>query len=291
MLLIIGANGRIGRLVVAELLAGGISPRVFVRDAAKAAGNFGGSVEVTLGDLDDRASIDTAMAGVDGVFICCPVNPNQVTQQNAVVDAAKREGSRVVKLSGLATFPGSFVDSGRWHAETEAYLADSGLPYTCLHPYFFMQNLGFQLADVKEKGVLKSAVATASIAMVDARDIAAVVARLLREPDLANGETLPLTCDESMTYEQIADTMTKVLGRPVRFEAQSMEEVERNLRKSGQPDWHVDILLQFNRAFDRGYGADPHPAVRNILGRAPLTLIDYLEDADTPTGDSDPFPS
>ena len=52
---------------------------------------------------------------------------------NAAVNASK---PYLVKVSGLATFPGSFVDSGRWHAEVEADLADSGLGYTCLHPYF-----------------------------------------------------------------------------------------------------------------------------------------------------------
>ena len=154
-----------------------------------------------------------------------------------------------------------------------------------------MQNLGFQLAEIKKTGVLKSAVDSAAVAMVDARDIAAVVAQLLINAELAIGETLPLTCDESMTYSQIAETMTEVLGRPVRYEAQTMEEVERNLRNSDQPDWHVDVLLQFNRAFDEGYGSKPHPAVRDILGRPPLTLVNYLDSAETRTDDKDPFPS
>ncbi len=264
---------------------------MFVRDTEKAKKSFSDTVEVVQGDLNDPPSIAQAMSGITSVFICCPVNPNQVAQQNAVVDAAKEEGSRIVKLSGLATFPGSFVDSGRWHAETEAYIADSGLPFTSLHPYFFMQNLGFQLKDIREKGVLKSAVATASIAMVDARDIAGVVARLLLDPELAIGKTLPLTCDRSMTYTEITEVMSNVLGIPVRFEAQTMEEVESNLRKSDQPNWHIDILLQFNRAFDEGLGSEVHPAVRDILGRAPLSLEDYLKDAESPTGDADPFPS
>ncbi|XOV90115.1 MAG: NmrA family NAD(P)-binding protein [Pseudomonadota bacterium] len=296
MLLITGANGRVGRLVVEALVAAGERPRVFVRDSSKATANFHDSVDVFAGDLEQPATLRAAMQQVSGVFLCSPVHPNQVIQQNAVIDAARTNGSRVVKLSGLATWPGSFVDSGRWHAETETYLAKSGLPYTCLHPYFFMQNLSFQLAEIRKTGILKSAVKTGSIAMVDAHDIAGVAAALLRNPDLALGETLPLTSGESLTYDAIAATMSTVLGLSVRFEAQALEEVEKRQRASGQPEWHINILLQFNRAFEEGLAREVHPAVANILGRPPISLAQYLarglpEKTETQGDTKNPFPT
>lgn len=290
--LVIGANGRVGQHAVAELLAAHQPVRVFVRDVEAARQRYGDSVQVVQGDLNDPASLTGAMDEVGSILLCAPVSPDQVRQQNGVIDAAAAAGlnPKVVKVSGLATFADSFVDSGRWHALTEAYLQASGLPYTCLHPYFFMQNLGFQVAEVKKTGKLKSAV-TQPVAMVDARDIAAVAARAMLTPELAQGQTLPLTCGQAMTYADMAAVMSEVFEQHVEFELQTMAEVEERLAASGQPDWHVQLLLQFNRAFDEGYGAKPHPAAEDILGRAPLSLKDYLLSLDAPGAGTNPFPS
>lgn len=292
MKLIFGANGRIGRRVVTGLTELGESVRAFVRNESTARQHFDAQVEIACGDLEDRASIAAAMADVTAVLLCSPVAPNQVALHNAVIDAACQAGQPyVVKISGLATEPGSFVDSGRWHAETETYLQQSGLAFTCLHPYFFMQNLDFQLATAQQEGVLKSAVAHAAIAMVDVRDIAAVAVKLLCNPDLAAGQTLPLTCAAALTYADMAQQMSEMFDRPVEFQTQSLAEVEANLRQAGQADWHVQLLMQFNKAFQQGYGAHPHPAVADLLGRAPLSFVDYLQSVTRSTEGANPFPS
>lgn len=291
MILIIGANGRIGRPVVDELLAAGESPRVMVRDTKAAKDRFGGQVDVFKGDLNNKADIRAAMEECNAVFLCSPVDPEQVRQQNAVVDAAVLNDVYVVKLSGLATYPGSFVDSGRWHAETESHLASSGTPFTCLHPYFFMQNMDFQLHRVKETGVLSSVLSKAAIAMVDVRDIAAVVARLLCNPSLAEGQTLPLTGDTALSYPEMAEIISKVFQCSVSFKVQTIEEVKGNLKKSGLPEWHTKIILQFNRAFEQGLGKTPHPAVRDILQRDSISFEQHIREYEPNDADSNPFPS
>ena len=296
MLLIFGANGRVGSLLVKQLLNHGERVRVFVRDQDKAQQLFSGQTDIVQGDLNDHQSIRAALTGVAGVFLNSPVSPNQVEQQNAVVDAAvKAEHPYIVKLSGLATYADSFVDSGRWHAQTEQYLRQSGLDFTCLHPYFFMQNLGLQLDQIRNTGIIRSAVPRAPIAMIDARDIASVAAHLLRNPLLAVGKTLPLTCHEALTYSEIAQIMSRTFDLPISFESISINQLEQNLIRSGQPDWHIRILLQFNKAFNEGLGGTVHPAVQDLLGRSPSTVGRYLEariDSIKPLArGSDPFPT
>ena len=291
--LVIGANGKLGRRVVASLLDNDRArPAVFVRDVESARQNFGNQVDIRAGDLNDPASILAAMEDVQNILICSPVHPHQVRQHNAVIDAAKQAGiAYIVKVSGLATFPGSYVDSGRWHSETEAYLADSGLRFTCLQPYFFMQNLGFQKARVLQSGKLHSGVAHAKIAMVDTGDIADAVTALFADPDLAPDETLPLTSRRALSYDEIASVMSSAWGIPVEFEPLSQEMMQDNLKKSGQPEWHIRILLQFNRAFTEGLGSQPHPALEKVLGRQPLELEESLKGAGVRAEDTDPFPS
>ena len=291
MHLVIGANGRVGRCVTEELIDAGERTRVFVRAASKAKENFGDRVEIAVGDLHDDTSIRKAMHHISSVFLCCPINPNQVTQQNTVVDEAARSNAYLVKVSGLATFPGSFVDSGRWHAETEHYSSTKDISCTCLHPFFFMQNMDFQLPGIQADGILKSAVGSAAIAMVDIKDIAAVAAALMLNPDRAPGQTLPLTCGDALTYKQMAELMSDVFKREVTFHQQALQEVKANLHQSGLPDWHIQIILQFNRAFDEGYGSEIHHHIHHILDRPPVSFRDYLETATVSEKDSNPFPS
>ncbi len=277
MILIIGANGRTGRLVVEELLTMGERPRVMVRDTQTAEDRFGELVDIVEGDLNNNASVQAAMQGCRSVFLCTPVSPTQVEQQNAVIDAAVFNNAYVVKLSGLATYPGSFVDSGLWHAQSEAFLATSGTSFTCLHPYCFMQNMDAQLPGIIKTGVLRSAVRDAAIAMVDVGDIAAVAARLLCDPSLAPGQTLPLTSSSAHSYAQMAEIMSEVFQRSVSFETQSILDLQENLKNFGLPDWHAKIILQFNRAFEEGFAATPHPAVRDILQRDPISFDQHLK--------------
>ena len=274
--LIIGANGRTGRLVVEELLAEGERPRVMVRDTQTAEHRFGDRVDIVEGDLNNKASVQAAMQRCHSVFLCTPINPMQVEQQNAVIDAAALNNAYVVKLSGLATYPDSFVDSGLWHAQSEAYLAASGTAFTCLHPYCFMQNMDAQLPGIIKTGVLRSAVSEAAITMVDAHDIAAVAARLLCNPSLAPGQTLPLTSSSAYSYPEMAEIMSEVFQCSVSFKTQTLTDLQENLKKIGLPGWHAKIIVQFNRAFAEGLAATPHPAVRDILQRDPISFEQYL---------------
>ena len=284
LILVIGANGRVGQNVVTELVKHhNTRPRIMVRDLPKAISRFhdsvSSSVEIVAGDLIQVESIEAAMKGISAVFLCSPVHPEQVTHHLNVVEAAVREGAYIVKLSGLATFPGSFVDSGDWHSQTEELIRQTGLDYTFLHPFFFSQNLAMQLKSANEHGVIRSSVSEAPIAMVDVRDIAAVAAALLAQPDLAPQKTLTLTQTSALTYTEIASVFGEVLKRPVKFQAQTLSQTEKLLRASGQPDWHVKILLQFTKAFNEGLGSTPSDSIHAVLGKAPLTLRETLESA------------
>lgn len=293
MILVIGANGRIGRLVVEELSSRyQILPRIMVRDEQAARSRFGADIEITLGDLGDQVAVECAMLDVDAVFLCSPVHPDQIEMHGNVIRAAAQRNTHIIKLSGLETHLHSYVDSGRWHAITEQQIRDDSIPFTFLHPNFFTQNLAFQFPSAKEQGVIRSAVPQAAIAMVDVRDIAAVAAKVLANPDLALNQTLKLTNNKAVCYEDIASMLSSLLKKTVTYESQNIEQVEKALRNAGQPEWHIQILLQFNRAFNEDLGSQVDPALEDILGRQPIEVMDslqYLLAAEL--NDSNPFPS
>jgi uncharacterized protein YbjT (DUF2867 family) len=293
-LLVTGATGRIGGAVANRLAASGLRPRALVRDPAKGKSLLRPEVALCEGDLADEESLARAVEGVDAILLVSPVHPDQRRLQgNLVCAAAARGRPLIVKLSGLATRPDSFVDSGRWHAQTEADIRELGLPFVFLRPNFFMQNLAFSIPLARSQGVVRAAVGDARIAMVDLRDIADIAVELLTRSVDLTGEALVPTASEAYTYTDVAAMLSELLEREVSYERQSFEQARAALEKSGQPDWHVELLLQFNRAFMAGEGSGVSDAVERALGHPPRSLRDYLaaEIASSSPQGPNPFPS
>jgi len=295
MILITGATGRIGRRVVERLVAADQPLRVLVRDEEKAKHLLSVGIEVVVGNLADYDLVQSAVNGTQSVMLLSPVDPQQVELQGNVVKAASATSRPyIVKISGLATALDSYVDSGRWHAETEQQIQSSGLRHTFLRPLFLMQNLAFLLDSARSEGVIRAGVGNSKIAMVDADDVAEVTAKLLTDNNISVNRVVTLTTAKSVTYHQVASVFTEVLGRKIRYEQQSLEEVRQALLKSKQPEWHINILLQFNRAFLEGKGDATNTTVEDILGRPATTLLQYLKrEVEQSGGDqnSNPFPS
>ena len=171
MILVIGATGTVGSEVVRQLVATGERPRALVRDPATARQRLGDQVEHVVGDLDRPETIAAALAGVDRVFLLTTQSSRQPEWERAVIGAAARAGvGQLVKLSVFRADEQSPLQVARQHGKAEQVLAQSGLAATILRPVFFMQNL---LAMVHD-GAIATAAGDGRVAMVDARDIAAV---------------------------------------------------------------------------------------------------------------------
>ena len=91
-ILLTAANGRTGRRVLAALAAAGADVRVFIRDAQQwPALQALGAAEHAVGDMEDAASIDTAVAGCERiVHIGPPVHPHEREITARFMDAALR---------------------------------------------------------------------------------------------------------------------------------------------------------------------------------------------------------
>lgn len=295
MILVTGATGRIGRRVVERLVAAEQSVRVLARNQEQAKALLPADIEVIEGDLAEYNKVRSAVDGADSVLLLSPVAPEQVELQGNVVKAALATSRPyIVKVSGLGTALDSYVDSGRWHAETEQQITSSGLPYTFLRPLFFFQNLSFLFESARSNGLIRAGVGDARIAMVDVEDIAEVATILLMKREPLMNQAVCLTSLECVTYQDVANAFAEVIGSEVRYEEQSLDDVRQALQNSNQPQWHIDILLQFNRAFHEGYGDAANTIVADLLRRSPTTLLQYLQREIKKTERNDgnnPFPS
>jgi uncharacterized protein YbjT (DUF2867 family) len=208
-----------------------------------------------IGDLEQPGSLDAALDGVTRALLISPLHPRQVEWQGNFVEAARRAGAvHIVKLSGLGTAPNSPLRSGRWHAQTERHIADAGLPWTYLHPPFFMQNFLRSATAIAVQGVLVAAMQAGKIAMVDARNVAAVaVAALTLDGHV--GKTYTITGPEALSFQEVAQKLAAATGRPVTYQNVPLATVRQEMVANGLPAWLIEVRMEFATALRDGYAA------------------------------------
>lgn len=198
-ILVTGATGAVGTLVVQELQARDANVRAFVRDPSTAATRLG-DLDLAPGDFDDPASLQRALHGVDRVYLSAADGPRKVAHETAVIDAAAEAGvQRIVKLSAMHADPASALPAYRWHGEIEAHLRRSTVPTVLLRPAFFMTNLLMVAGGVAQTGTLHAPTAGRLVAMIDIRDVAAAAAVTLLD-DGHTGRTYELTGPSPITF-------------------------------------------------------------------------------------------
>jgi uncharacterized protein YbjT (DUF2867 family) len=278
MILVTGATGQIGGTVARMLAANGAAVRAFVRDPRKAAVLSERGVELAQGDLADGCSLARAMEGVERLFLVSGQDLRQAELQGNAVDAAAKAGVRhIVKVSGIAPSlsPGGPAEIGRQHWQTEQKIERIGVPFTFLRPNFFMQNLLETAAPiVSGLGVLAAPMGDAPIAMVDARDIAAVGAAVLTS-DGHDERVYDVTGPRAFTYKQLAAILSEVTHRRIAYVNPPPALATWALRRQGHEEWYVEHLAAMTGLFRAGAGATVSTVVRDVTARPPHSIESF----------------
>jgi uncharacterized protein YbjT (DUF2867 family) len=275
VILVTGASGLVGGVVVRQLAAQGVPLRALVRSPDQAAALAGPTVQTVVADFARPDTLGPLLEGVTRAFLVSHHDVRQVELQGNFVEAARRAGPvHVVKLSGLGTAPGSPLRSGRWHAETEAQIRAAGLPWTFLHPPYFMQNLLRAAPAIAARGVLAAAMKDGRIAMVDARDVAAVAAAALTVPGHA-GQTHVITGSEAVSHAMAAAVLSQAVGRPIVYRDIPLGALREQLVAAGVPPWLVEVRMEFTSVLREGFAAGVTDTVARVTGRPPRTLAEF----------------
>lgn len=278
MILVTGANGTVGSELVRQLRERGAPVRALVRSPEKGEALAALGAELAIGDLEDGASVDAALAGCDHAFLLIAIPPNQVEIQDAFVDACARAGiEHLVKLSAWNASDDADVAFLRWHRATERTLEASGLGWTILRPNNFFQNTLFQAGSIAADGAFYGCFGDAAVSSVDVRDIAAVAATVLTEPGHM-GATLDLTGPEALTQAQMAATLTEVLGREVRYVDVPRQAVVDSMTSIGIPGYLAEDLGTLYASFGDGRAARVTTTVQDVAGRPARSFADWARD-------------
>jgi (4-alkanoyl-5-oxo-2,5-dihydrofuran-3-yl)methyl phosphate reductase len=273
--LITGATGDVGSRVIEQLLRRGERPRIFVRDAEKARTRFGDRVEIFVGDLADPAALRAALEGVDEFFLV-NIGPEIPARDEAAAKAAKAAGVRhLVKLSSMDVQQGLAI--GAWHEQGEAAIRASGIPFTFVQPTGFMSNLLAWATSIKAEGIVRASTGDGRRAFIHSDDIAAVITQTLttREYD---GESLPITGPEALSFAGVTARIGHAIGRPLTFQTISDDEARQRYSATGASAPDIEAHVALWRAIREGRLATVTNNVERVLGRKPIAFDEWLVD-------------
>jgi uncharacterized protein YbjT (DUF2867 family) len=277
-ILLTGVTGTIGCYLVECLADRHGEVRVLARSEAKAQPFRGRGFEAFVGDFDQPETLSPALEGVEKLFLLSVADPRQVEMQGRVVEAARRAGVRhLVKLSASCAAPNLPTPIKRWHYETEQQIERSGIPYTFLRPNCFMQNMLKWARGIRERGFFRMPIGDARVSQVDARDIAAVAAAVLTEEG-HEGRTYEITGHAALSFEEVAEHFSSVLGRIIGYRRASYDRCRRHMVETGMEEWLADAVTETYRFMARGGAEHVTDTVLRVTGREPISCRQFIRD-------------
>ena len=280
-ILVTGATGTIGRLVVNQLALRGAPVRALVRDPAKA--DFPAAVSVVKGDLMDPDALRAAFAGVSTFFLLNAVTPDEFTQALIALNVAREMGvERVVYLSVIHSDRYVNVPHFAGKFGVERMIEQMGFSATILRPAYFMNNELTIRDAVLAYGVYPMPIGGKGLAMVDPRDIGEIAAiELIHRANATRPlalERINLVGPDTLTGEDAAAIWSDVLGRPIAYGGDDTAGFEHNLRNF-MPGWMAyDMRLMAERFVSDGMAPEAGDVdrLRAMLGRPLRNYRDYV---------------
>ncbi|MFC9896810.1 SDR family oxidoreductase [Nocardia sp. NPDC127579] len=263
-----GASGQLGRLVVEALLEAGSTPVVAIaRDGNKVADLAARGAEIREASYDDPAALDRALTGVDRVLL---ISGNEfgkrVDQHTNVIRAAERAGVRLLAYTSIPGGPANPLILAQEHAGTEAVLAKSAVPHVLLRNGWYWENYLGGLAHAVGSGVLHGAAGTGRVAAAARADYAAAAARVLTTDGHA-GRVYELGGDDALTYAELAQVISEISGKPVRYQDLPESDYAATLTGAGLPAAYARALADADAGIARGVLDVDSGDLRKLLGR------------------------
>lgn len=274
-LLVLGATGPQQRPVAERLLAEGFPVRLLVRDVAAASALARRGAEVVAGDLGDAASVRRAMAGVEGVSLFVPFMNPRPEFGHHVLDAARAAGvRRIVWNPTGAVPPGKTGHPGMdLRFELQQALASSDFDAVTIEPTAYLEN--FLMPALVEELKTKHTFAypmppTSAMQWVCHDDVAQFVVKAFQTPTLKRA-TVAVCGPERLTGDDIAERLSRGLGRTIRFRSMPPREFGEVLDRAMGPGTGERVV-----GFYEGLLAAPERFSSNVdlaaaLERLPIT--------------------
>ena len=281
MIAITGASGQLGRLVINELLKSvpAQSLVAVVRTPSKLADLAEQGVIVRQGDYTQPESLVSAFEGVDKVLLISSSEVGQrAVQHKNAIQAAKKAGVKLLAYTSILKADTSPLALAEEHVQTEAFLADSGVPYVLLRNGWYSENYMASVPVALQTGAVFGSAGDGLIASAARADYAAAAAAVLVADDQA-GKVYELAGDKAYTLNDLAEEIGAQTGKTVVYTNMPEADYAKALEDAGIPGPFVAILADSDTGASHGGLFSDSKDLSKLIGRETTPMKESVRQA------------
>lgn len=281
-LLITGATGLSGSILLQELVRQQIPVRALIRNRAKARElERYPDIEVYEGDMLQPDTLRAALDGVEKAVLISSAFENMVNTQQTFIDAAVQAGVRqIIKYSGAEAgigFNAQNFQPTRQHENIEDYLIGSGVGWTIVRPSQFMEVYlpGSPTGVDPQRNALVLPIQAARLVPVSIEDVAKVITKLLVETG-HDGKIYEMTGPDALTMPEACAIVSEVIGRPITYVNITMEAYQQGLVGAGVPEEIVAHLINLSKERRKCTDANVRLTTHQLFGIRPTNFAQFI---------------
>jgi uncharacterized protein YbjT (DUF2867 family) len=276
MIVVTTPTGMIGQQVLENVLESGEPIRVIARDPSRLPSQTRKRVEVVQGSHGDIHVVNQAFAGADSVFWLVPPDFRAESVEAAYVDFTRPacdalQSQRVKRVVGVSALGrGVARNAGLVSASLamDDLIASTGVSYRALTMPSFMDNLLNEIEPIKSQGMFFSPISgDRKLPTCATRDIAAVAAKVLLDSSWSGQGSVPVLGPEDLSFNDMAQIMSEVLAKPVRFRQIPGEAYKTRFTEHGMSEamaqGMVDMMAAKNEGLDNAEPRTPQSTTPN----------------------------
>ena len=281
-IVVTGATGHLGRLVVESLLAKGVAPAEIVaggRSTEKLTDFAAQGVTVVPLEYTKPETLDAAFAGATQVLLISASEPgSRVALHAAAIDAAKRAGVAHLVYTSAPKAATSELVLAPEHKATEELIAASGIPATILRNGWYTENYANTVEQARQTGEIVASVGDGRVASASRKDYAEAAAVVLTDPS-TQAKVYELSGDTAWDYDEFAAVVAEVTGRPVVFRDVTPEEHAAILTSVGLDAGTAGFVVALDQNTKAGLLGETSGDLGRLIGRPTTPLLDGLRAA------------
>ena len=278
-IVVTGATGRLGRLVVEALLDRGVAAEHIVaagRNTDKIKDLADRGVQVRAIDFNDPATLRAAFAGAEKALLVSGSEIGQrAAQHQNVIDAAGSTGVGLLAYTSIANADRTRMRLAADHRATETALRASGVPFALLRHGWYAENYTDQIGTYRQHGVVLGSAGAGRISAATRADYAAAAAAVLTA-DGQQGRVYELGGDQAFTMTELASEISNATGQDIAYQDLSVDEYTRVLVDAGLPEPAAALYADSDRAIAQGDLHVTSGDLSRLIGRPTTSLTDAV---------------
>ncbi len=281
MIVVTGATGQLGRLVIASLLKKVSASTIVaaVRNVEKAKDLAALGVQVRQADYTQPQSWDAALQGADKVLLISSSEIGQRAQQHkSVIDAAKRAGIKLLAYTSVLHADTSVLGLAGEHRETETAIKASGVPAVILRNGWYTENYAMGVPTALALGAVYGCAGEGRIASAARADYAEAAAVVMTSDNQA-GKTYELAGDSAYTLSEFAAEIARQSGKAINYVNLPQADYKKALLGAGLPEPLAAMLADSDTGASKGALFDDGHQLSKLIGRATTPLAEVVKAA------------